>query len=223
MGKHDVPEDPPQSAPEWIVTFSDMISLLVTFFVMLMSFSTMEPANEAVIQSAFGENMGGIISNDSGSNAVPQPPSDRMAATHPLRGADRPHTRPPEETARESRRNGPEADRGAHRTRHVRGSRWAGDPLRRTRRLRARVGRGQPRAAAIARRARARARTLSPPHRCRGTHGRGVRSHADLPDEGGPVARAGRQRRARDDRGRRHGPRSVADRGCGLTRPDRIE
>jgi chemotaxis protein MotB len=97
MGKHDVPEDPPQSAPEWIVTFSDMISLLVTFFVMLMSFSTMEPANEAVIQSAFGENMGGIISNDSGSNAVPEPPSDRMAATHPLRGADRPHTRPPEE------------------------------------------------------------------------------------------------------------------------------
>lgn len=97
MGKHDVPEDPPQSAPDWVVTFSDMISLLVTFFVMLMSFSTMDPANEAVIQSAFGENMGGVIKNDSGTSAVPEPPQDRMNATNPLRGADRQHARPPSE------------------------------------------------------------------------------------------------------------------------------
>jgi chemotaxis protein MotB len=99
VGKHDVPEDPPQSAPEWIVTFSDMISLLVTFFVMLMSFSTMEPANEAVIQSAFGQNMGGILHNDTGTSAVAPPPDDRMAATNPLRGASRPHSRPPDELA----------------------------------------------------------------------------------------------------------------------------
>ncbi|MEW6746786.1 MAG: flagellar motor protein MotB [Planctomycetota bacterium] len=36
------PEDePPVGAPEWIVTFADMTSLLVTFFIMLLTFSTM--------------------------------------------------------------------------------------------------------------------------------------------------------------------------------------
>ncbi len=97
MGKHDVAEDPPQSAPEWIVTFTDMISLLVTFFIMLMSFSTMEPANKAVIQSAFGEMRGGVLRNNEGSNAVKPPPDDRQTAVNPLRGADRSHSRPPEE------------------------------------------------------------------------------------------------------------------------------
>ena len=37
------PEDPgPKGAPEWVVTFTDMISLLVTFFVLLMTFSSIE-------------------------------------------------------------------------------------------------------------------------------------------------------------------------------------
>ena len=29
-------------APDWVVTFTDMISLLVTFFVLLMTFSSMD-------------------------------------------------------------------------------------------------------------------------------------------------------------------------------------
>ena len=33
-------DEAPPGAPEWIVTFSDMISLLVTFFILLMTFST---------------------------------------------------------------------------------------------------------------------------------------------------------------------------------------
>jgi len=97
MGKHDVAEEPPASAPEWIVTFTDMISLLVTFFILLMSFSTMEPANKAIIQTAFGEHMGGVIRNKEGSTAVAPPPEDRLQSVNPLRGADRPHSRPPEE------------------------------------------------------------------------------------------------------------------------------
>ena len=99
MGKHDVPEEPSPSAPEWIVTFSDMISLLVTFFVMLMSFSTMEEDEAAFIIGAFGQNSGGIV--ESGPNSpAPPPPRDRMLATNPLRGADVPHSRPPEELSR---------------------------------------------------------------------------------------------------------------------------
>ena len=34
-------EDPGPRVPDWIVTFSDMISLLVTFFILLMTFSSM--------------------------------------------------------------------------------------------------------------------------------------------------------------------------------------
>ncbi len=39
-------EDAP-GAPEWIVTFSDMISLLVTFFVLLLSFASVAEKDEA--------------------------------------------------------------------------------------------------------------------------------------------------------------------------------
>lgn len=98
MGKHDAPEEPQQGAPEWIVTFSDMISLLVTFFVMLMSFSTMEKQEAAIIIAAFGQSKGGVL--DHGPNSsVPAPENDRLLSTNPLRGADRPHARPPEELA----------------------------------------------------------------------------------------------------------------------------
>ncbi len=96
MGKHDVPEDPPQSAPDWVVTFSDMISLLVTFFVMLMSFSTMEENEAAIIVGAFGQRTGGILEGGP-SSSVTEPPRDRMLGTNPLRGGQIPHSRPAEE------------------------------------------------------------------------------------------------------------------------------
>ncbi len=35
-------EDPPQGAPEWLVTFSDLVSLLVTLFIMMLTFTTSE-------------------------------------------------------------------------------------------------------------------------------------------------------------------------------------
>ena len=31
-----------RGAPEWVVTFSDMMSLLLTFFILLLSFSTLD-------------------------------------------------------------------------------------------------------------------------------------------------------------------------------------
>lgn len=37
-----VEEDPPASIPEWVVTFGDMMSLLLTFFIMLVSMSEMK-------------------------------------------------------------------------------------------------------------------------------------------------------------------------------------
>jgi len=36
------PDDPPPGVPEWVVTYGDMMSLLLTFFIMLVSMSTMK-------------------------------------------------------------------------------------------------------------------------------------------------------------------------------------
>ena len=42
MAVKQEPEEQKKGAPEWIVTFGDMMSLLLTFFVLLLSFSSME-------------------------------------------------------------------------------------------------------------------------------------------------------------------------------------
>jgi chemotaxis protein MotB len=34
--------DPPASAPEWMATFADLMSLMMCFFVLLLSFSEMD-------------------------------------------------------------------------------------------------------------------------------------------------------------------------------------
>ena len=53
-------ESPPceEGAPGWVVTFGDMMSLLLTFFILLLSFATMEKIKYKVlagsIQTAFG-------------------------------------------------------------------------------------------------------------------------------------------------------------------------
>jgi len=89
-------EEAPAGAPEWIVTFSDMVSLLVTFFVMLMSFSTITTNDSMMIVEAFAMSRGGVIENPDGPDAIDPPERDRMNAVHALRGASKPHTRPDE-------------------------------------------------------------------------------------------------------------------------------
>ncbi len=48
----------PEGAPEWVVTFGDMMSLLLTFFILLLSFSTMDVLRfkemSGSIKQAFG-------------------------------------------------------------------------------------------------------------------------------------------------------------------------
>ncbi len=96
MGKKFI-EDPPAGAPEWIVTFSDMVSLLVTFFVMLMSFSSMDDNDSMVIRQAFANSPGGVLLNLKGPSAVDSPPVDHMTAVHPVRGSSTPHMRDAEQ------------------------------------------------------------------------------------------------------------------------------
>lgn len=42
MSEFEVQDTPAEGAPDWIVTFADLMSLLLTFFVLLLSFSNME-------------------------------------------------------------------------------------------------------------------------------------------------------------------------------------
>ena len=58
-GKRQLPaKKPPAGCPGWMMTFGDCMSLLVTFFVMMIAFSTLEEAKLAamigVLQGAFG-------------------------------------------------------------------------------------------------------------------------------------------------------------------------
>lgn len=85
-------------APDWIVTFSDMVSLLVTFFILLMTFSSLEKWD---VFNVFGniEGTRGILRADGGQSATDPPAEDLMSAIHARRGAPTPHSRPPEELA----------------------------------------------------------------------------------------------------------------------------
>ena len=60
-GSDPPPDEPPpceEGAPGWVVTFGDMMSLLLTFFILLLSFATMDTVKYKVlsgsIQVAFG-------------------------------------------------------------------------------------------------------------------------------------------------------------------------
>lgn len=51
-------DDPPAGAPEWIVTFADLMSLLLTFFVLLLSSSSTQAAKFEAIAGSLREAFG---------------------------------------------------------------------------------------------------------------------------------------------------------------------
>jgi chemotaxis protein MotB len=58
MAARPADDPPPAGAPEWVVTFGDMMSLLLTFFVLLLSFSTMEAQQFKMIAGYMREAFG---------------------------------------------------------------------------------------------------------------------------------------------------------------------
>jgi len=85
----------PKGAPDWVVTFTDMISLLVTFFVLLMTFSSME-ANEVLLVDSFLSGNTGV-NQGKGFTQIDPPDSDQLSSTSIQRGSMQPHSRPPDE------------------------------------------------------------------------------------------------------------------------------
>ncbi|QDU70033.1 OmpA/MotB family protein [Engelhardtia mirabilis] len=86
-------EEEPPGAPEWVVTFTDMISLLVTFFVLLMTFSSMEEYELLDVRGLLPGNTG-MIEHMNGPTDVKPPENDLLANTDPLNGGERAHERP---------------------------------------------------------------------------------------------------------------------------------
>jgi len=103
-----VEDEPPEGAPEWMVTYSDMISLLVTFFILLMTFSSpMNDNNFPIAGGMFGP--GGIMDSN-GSSAADPPKDDIMSAMDIRRGAGVPHSRPADKLTESSEEMGQKRD-----------------------------------------------------------------------------------------------------------------
>ncbi|MCA8980471.1 MAG: OmpA family protein [Planctomycetes bacterium] len=89
-------EAAPQGAPDWIVTFADMISLLVTFFILMMTFSSLETYDAFnITRDIMGTT--GVLTGSQGTSAVSPPEVDLMSAMDAMRGASTVHTRPTNE------------------------------------------------------------------------------------------------------------------------------
>jgi flagellar motor protein MotB len=60
MARREKPEDPPPSdIPFWFITYSDVITLMMTFFILLLTFATSEPENFVQMQVAVFQGSGG--------------------------------------------------------------------------------------------------------------------------------------------------------------------
>ena len=55
MGKNKKPEDPPAGSPAWMATFSDLMNLLLCFFVLLFSMSTVDEQKFEEVAASFSQ------------------------------------------------------------------------------------------------------------------------------------------------------------------------
>ena len=67
----------PDGAPEWMTTYSDMVTLLLTFFVLMLAMATFDPIKFTSVSEAFSKSFGMMPSFDS--------PIKRKRQKQPLR------------------------------------------------------------------------------------------------------------------------------------------
>lgn len=89
-------EDSAPGAPDWIVTFTDMVSLLVTFFVLMMTYSSMEDYDRLKIDGLLDSSRS-PEDHVTGNTVLDAPQYDVVSAADLRRGSTVPHSRPPEE------------------------------------------------------------------------------------------------------------------------------
>lgn len=103
--KQDAPSGP-KGAPDWVVTFTDMVSLLVTFFVLMMTFSSLRE-DELLKLPTWLQKFAGF-QTVSGNTAV-APEFDQLTAMDLERGKPQPHSRPADELSDDVAEMGQEA------------------------------------------------------------------------------------------------------------------
>ena len=62
--KKEVQADEPAGAPDWMVTFSDCMTLLLTFFVLLLSFSSFAEKGFRKLRASFMVALSGVSQTD---------------------------------------------------------------------------------------------------------------------------------------------------------------
>ena len=74
-GKTPKPEEKKIKVPAYIVTFSDMVTLLLTFFVLLLSFSSFSKESLSLLKKSFASELSSIspVKNDKGALTDPPP------------------------------------------------------------------------------------------------------------------------------------------------------
>ena len=85
-------EDGLDGAPMWITTFVDMVSLLVTFFILLYTFSTIRPYDAFTYPKNILSTSG--LFKGSSNDTIIAPEEDLMLAMDIHRGSRVRHTRP---------------------------------------------------------------------------------------------------------------------------------
>ena len=84
-------EEEPFSAPAWIVTFSDMIGLLTSFFIMLMSYSTKSKADFHKLAGALQGEFGVIADSKDNDFQALIPPKDLLSEKYRRDGLRQEH------------------------------------------------------------------------------------------------------------------------------------
>ncbi|MHC4103413.1 MAG: flagellar motor protein MotB [Planctomycetota bacterium] len=82
--------DEAPGAPEWMVTFSDCMTLLLTFFVLLLSFSSFENKVFRKLQMIFNEALPEVSKSEKKNKDSVMPPEEIQTTVELLKGSEKP-------------------------------------------------------------------------------------------------------------------------------------
>ena len=89
-GRKQAESDEAPGAPEWMVTFSDCMTLLLTFFVLLLSFSSFDDKVFRKLQKIFTDALPAVNKSDKKNKDSVLPPAQIQMAAELLEGSEKP-------------------------------------------------------------------------------------------------------------------------------------
>ncbi len=98
------PDDGDPGIPAWMTTFSDCMTLLLTFFVLLLSFSSFDDAARAQLEGAFEQRQRDSVSDSSQLRDDTLLPEPEYESDYTREGSEQPTREPPRRTLNPRRR-----------------------------------------------------------------------------------------------------------------------